>query len=222
MKKPLFVASALVLAAFGASPAFAQAAEGNWMMRVRAVHIDTANESDAIPGVLPADAIHVSNKTIPEVDFTYFLTPNIAAELILTVPQKHDVSIPALGGKVGTFKHLPPVLSVQYHFAPTATVRPYLGAGVNFTRIMSVDLGTADAVTQTLGGGNTGTNNLDRTSVGLSLQAGLDFKVGQNAFINIDVKKVKLRTDLENSALGHLAKVKVDPLLVGVGFGFKF
>ena len=56
------------------------------------------------------------DKTIPELDISYFFTPNIAAELVLTVPQEHRVYLN--GTDIGSFKHLPPTLTLQYHFMP--------------------------------------------------------------------------------------------------------
>ena len=212
--------------ALGSTATMAQQSEGNWMMRVRAVHIDTDNKSDAIAAAaIPTDGIHVSNKTIPEVDFTYFLNKNLAAELILTYPQRHDVNITASAAgafKAGTFKHLPPTLTLQYHFAPNAQLRPYVGAGINYTRISNVSLGPLDAVTRTLGGGNTGSNYLDKNSWGGALQVGFDVKIGSNSYLNFDIKKVYIQTDLSNTVFGKLSTVKVDPVLIGVGYGFKF
>ena len=226
MKKVLLALTG-ALTALGAGSAIAQQNEGNWMMRVRVVNIDTANKSDAIAAAaIPGDGIQVSNKTIPEIDFSYFLTKNLAAELILTYPQRHDVNIAAsaVGAfKAGTFKHLPPTLTLQYHFAPDGQFRPYVGAGINYTRISGVNLGPLDAVTKTLGvGGNTGTNRLDKNSFGGALQVGFDIKVGPKSYLNFDVKKVYLQTDLSNSVLGKLSTVKVDPLLVGIGYGVRF
>ena len=77
-----------------------QAQETPWMVRARAVNLDMANKDSTGLGLT------VDNKTIPEVDVSYFFTPNIAAELILTVPQKQTVS--SNGTSNGTFKHLPP------------------------------------------------------------------------------------------------------------------
>ena len=135
MKKNLaraLVATTL-LGTLCAVPALAQETQGNWLVRARAVRLDPANKSDAIGALaVPEDAITINNKTIPEVDITYFFTPNIAAELVLTVPQKQRVTIEqsALGGPVdiGTFKHLPPTLTLQYHFLPEGTFRPGLCA----------------------------------------------------------------------------------------------
>ena len=135
-------AAAAAAAVAAAMPAAAQ--EGSWVARFRAVRINTADKSDAVTvagvGSLPSDAIHVSKKTIPEVDFSYYFTNNLAAELILTVPQKHDVIVPALGGKIGDFKQLPPTLTAQWHFLPGQVFDPYVGAGLNLTLVSSVNL----------------------------------------------------------------------------------
>ena len=118
----------------------AQAEKGNFIVRARAVYIDSANKDSTGLG------LSINNKTIPEVDITYFFSPNLAAELILTYPQKHTLS--SNGTEIGTLKHLPPTLSLQYHFAPNDTFRPYVGAGLNFTNISDVKWG---ATAQSLG-----------------------------------------------------------------------
>ena len=105
MKKAI-LAVVLGGVAFGA-----MAQETPWQVRARAVHINPADKSDPIAGVGASDRIGVSNKTIPEVDISYFFTPNISAELVLTYPQKHDVTLD--GSKIGTFKPLPPTLRAQ-------------------------------------------------------------------------------------------------------------
>jgi outer membrane protein len=203
MKKPV---AAIVLAILGISGGHAMAADSPWLVRARAVNIDPANESAPVGGTGASDRITVSKKTIPEVDISYFFSPNLSAELVLTYPQKHDVYLD--GGKIGTFKHLPPVLSAQYHFLPDAQFNPYLGAGVNYTRISKVDL---------LGG----KGGLDNSSVGLSLQAGFDVKIDKSWSFNVDVKKVRIRSDVTSSG-AKISDVKIDPLLVGVGLGYRF
>lgn len=203
MKK---TAALLALIAGGIVAGQASAQQSPWQLRVRAVHIDTANKSDPVGGVGAADRITVSNKTIPELDVSYFFTPNIAAELILTVPQKHRVFLD--GADIGSFRHLPPTLTLQYHFSPESRWSPYVGAGINYTRISSVNL---------LGGAG----KLERNSVGLALQAGLDYRLDKNWSLNFDIKKVQIRSDvLVGDAV--ISKVKVDPLLVGVGIGYRF
>lgn len=195
----------LALAALGfAGQALAQ--QSPWQVRVRAVHIDTANQSDPVGGAGAADRLTVSNKTIPEVDISYFLTPHIAAELILTVPQKHTVRLD--GADIGTFKHLPPTLTLQYHFTPGADISPYVGAGLNYTAIGKVKL---------LGGAA----DLENQSFGAALQAGVDFRIDRHWVFNVDVKKVQIRSDVIIGG-AKASAVKLDPLLVGVGLGYRF
>ena len=217
MKKNL--ARALVATLLGtlcAVPALAQEAQGNWLVRLRAVHLDPADKSDAIGALaVPKDAITINNKTIPELDITYFFTPNIAAELVLTVPQKQRVTVEqsALGGpvEIGTFKHLPPSLLLQYHFIPDGIFRPYVGAGLNYTRISSTKLSVPTV----------GALELDHNSFGLALGAGLDIAIAKNVFLNFDVKKVQIRTDVKLAGT-KVSTVKVDPWLIGVGVGYRF
>ncbi len=197
MKKQWIVIAALAVC--GAGAVQAQQAEGPWMVRARAVNLDMANK-DSTPLSLTVD-----NKTIPEVDVSYFFTPNMAAELILTVPQKQTVS--SSGTSIGTFKHLPPTLLLQYHFTGLNGYKPYVGAGINYTDISKVSLPTG--VT------------LDSHSWGGALQAGVDIPLDKNWSINFDVKKVYIKTDVYSTGTS-VGTLKLDPVLVGVGLGYRF
>jgi outer membrane protein len=196
----------LLVAALGLTANLAAAQTSPWLLRVRAVHIDTANQSDPVGGTGAPDRITVSNKTIPELDISYFLSSHIAAELILTYPQEHTVRLD--GAEIGHFRHLPPTLTLQYHLAPEQTISPYLGAGVNYTRLSHVGL---------LGG----TGDLENASFGLALQAGVDFRLAPNWTFNVDLKKLQLRSDVFIGG-ARVSAVKVDPLLLGVGLGYRF
>lgn len=200
MKKSVLAIALCSLAALSSQAFAQQSQEGSWLVRVRAVNLDPANKSDPIGGVGASDRLTINSKVIPELDISYFFTPNWATELVLTYPQKQKVSLD--GAQIGTFKHLPPTLTLQYHFTPEKTISPYVGAGINYTRISSVNL---------LNGAAT----LEKSSVGLALQAGVDFKIDRNWSINLDVKKVQIRSDV-NTAAGQLSAVKVDPWLIGV------
>lgn len=193
-------------------PASALAQDSPWMVRARGVYIHTADKSDAIPSLkVPDDAITVSRKLIPEVDITRFLGKNVAAELILTYPQQHDVELS--GTKIGTFKHLPPVLSLQYHFSPEATVRPYIGIGANLTLISSVKLSVPGV----------GALDLENSSVGISGQGGVDVKIGPKLYLNADVKYVTLASDVFLKAGGtKVSAVTLNPWLVGAGLAYRF
>jgi outer membrane protein len=177
-----------------------------WQVRARIINLAPADNADPVGGVGASDRLSVSRKTIPEVDISYFFTPNLAAELVLTYPQKHTVYLD--GNNVGTFKHLPPALLLQYHFTPDKQFSPYLGAGVNYTRISNVNL---------LGGAG----NLENSSVGFALQAGVDYRLDKNWSLNLDIKKVQIRSDLMISG-AKVSALRVDPLMVGIGLGYRF
>ena len=134
MKRTLLAVAAVCALSSGA--AFAQQAEGPWMVRVRAVHLDSVNKDSTGLG------LSINDKWMPELDVSYFFTPNIAAELVLTYPQKHDLRANGLG-QIGSLKHLPPTLLAQYHFTNFGAFKPYVGAGVNFTRFSSVNFDPA-------------------------------------------------------------------------------
>lgn len=176
----------------------AQQSEGPWMVRARAVHLDSANKDSTPLGLT------VNNKTIPEVDVSYFFTPNVAAELILTVPQKHTLR--AGGAAIGSLKHLPPTLLLQYHFN-TSGIKPYVGAGLNYTRFSSVKAPAGV--------------DIDRNSFGAALQVGVDIPLQKNLYLNFDIKKVFIKTDVTANG-AKLGSFKVDPVLVGVGLGWRF
>lgn len=202
MKKTL-IAIAAAASALTAGTAFAQSFDGTspWQVRVRALHLDSDNG-----GAAGAAGVSINNKWMPELDVSYFFTPNIAAELVLSYPQKHDVRLGA--DKVGTLKHLPPTLLAQYHFTNFGAFKPYVGAGVNYTRFSNVNI--AD-----------GAVTVKKNSFGGALQLGFDYKLDKNWSLNFDIKKVYLGTKVTGAGLEG-AKFKVDPWLVGVGVGYRF
>jgi outer membrane protein len=112
------------------------------------------------------------------------------------------------GASMGTFKHLPPSLLLQYHFTGLNGYKPYVGAGVNYTRITSVNL---------LDGGAT----LEDHSWGGALQVGLDIPLDKNGSLNFDLKKVYIRSDVSLGTANQGA-LKLDPVWMGVGLGYRF
>ena len=196
--KKLIVTTAVCALLSGA--AFAQ--ESPWMVRARAVGINMANKDATGLGLT------VDNKTIPEVDISYFFNKNVAVEVVLTVPQKQTVNSITLGYDIGTFKHLPPTVTLQYHFDGSSAVKPYVGAGINYTQFSKVNL---------LSGGA----DMSDHSWGAAIQAGLDFPIDKNLSFNIDVKKVNIKTDVFVGGV-NAGVLKVNPTLLGVGLGYRF
>jgi len=187
MKKSL-LAAATLCALTTAGTALAQQGEGPWLVRARAVSLQSANSDGTTLG------LSINDKIIPEVDISYFFSKNLAAELILTVPQEHTLNSKTVGRDIGTLKHLPPTLLLQYHL-DMGGYKPYVGAGVNFTQFSDVKLNVAGA-------------DVKSTSTGGALQ-------------NFDVKKVYIGTEVYLNGVKQ-GDFKVDPLLVGVGLGWRF
>lgn len=192
----------------------AQAAEKSpWMIRGRALLVLPEENLDKVnPNISTLD-VTIDNSVVPELDITYFFTDNIAAELILgTTP--HDVKTTGPGLDLGRVWLLPPTLTLQYHFAPEGKIRPYVGAGVNYT----IFYGQGDE--------GAGVSNVDYdNSFGWALQAGVDIPINDHWAMNIDVKQLFLSTtaSLDVAGVGHVkADVDINPLLVGFGVGYRF
>ena len=199
MRKLLFLAGLLFTVSLSAQ---------NWQVRLRGVSVQPYEKSTV--GGEDSD-VNISNAFIPELDFTYFFNKNFAAELILGT-SKHDVKVGNDEVSLGSVRLLPPTVTLQYHFYPTKSLKPYVGAGLNYTIFYSVENG------DTLG--------MDyKNNVGFALQGGVDYFVNDKFFLNVDIKKLYLKTDVDVD-LGLPAtvpaEVKINPLLIGFGVGMKF
>ncbi len=176
-----------------------------WKARFRVVSI-IPNVGDDIDG---AD-VDISTAYIPELDFTYFFNENWAAELILGTA-KHDVDVNLGDGvDLGHVWLLPPTLNLQYHFTG-GEITPYLGAGINYTIFYGIDEGDVVGM------------DYDN-SVGFSMQAGFDYDLNEKWFLNLDIKKLLLKTDVTVDTGEGILPVEVDinPLVIGIGIGMKF
>lgn len=225
MKK--LMALLLVAGAAISSPAYAQDHEGlqagDVLVRLRGIWVTPNERSSGITPSLPGEKVSVSDGYSPEVDFTYMATDQIGFELIAATT-KHSVSgksgTTGSIGKLASTWVLPPTLTVNYHFNNTGKIRPYVGAGVNYTFFWNEDAsqGLENAV---------GTTHVKLSdSFGWAAQAGVDIDVGKNLFVNFDVKYIDIDTTatLNNPAtLGvQQVRVNIDPLVVGAGVGFRF
>lgn len=229
MKKSLVV---LALAALF-SPMVAQAEAGDWVVRARAVNISPNEDSElgktvnknVAPVMSNGAELKVDSNTILEFDISYYITKNIAAELILATGSKHEVSVSKEPGAVvpnqllGSVDVLPPTLTVQWHFNPDQTVDPYVGAGINYSRFLDKKLDVRQ-------GPLAGTDiKVDSDSWGYALQAGVDINLKDGWLINADVKYIDLDTDVKlRTASGwtKIDKLDIDPWVFGIGIGKKF
>ena len=180
---------------------------GQFMVRGRAVYLNFENgQSGGLP--LGGDTkIQAQNTWIPEVDFTYFFTKNIAAELVLTYPQ--DININVGGVKAGTISALPPSLLLQYHFTDLGPFKPYVGLGVNYTLFYKRN-NILDGAAQ-----------VSNSSFGVAGQVGFDYMLNKNWGLNVDLKYIQMATDV--TVMGDkIGKVNLNPLTIGVGVAYRF
>ncbi len=207
----LTVISASLFAVSTANAAnFKPKSAGDILIRARVV--DVVSDED-ITGNIPGSA-DLNNDVIPELDFSYFFTDHIAAELIAGT-SKHDFKWNTGSSKVdlGSVHLLLPTLTLQYHFMPKQRFSPYVGAGINYTHFYAEDT-------------SSGITSIDyKDKFGYALQAGFDYAIAGNWSFNVDVKKIFLRTDVHttlNGGTNFTASGHINPWLLGVGVGYRF
>ncbi|PKP72058.1 MAG: OmpW family protein [Alphaproteobacteria bacterium HGW-Alphaproteobacteria-5] len=204
------VALGVVMAGFAAVPAQAEfqgKSAGDFMIRARVLDVVPDESASTTIG----GDVNISNEVVPELDFTYFVTDNIALELIAGIT-KHDVSHKPTGIDLGEVSLLPPTLTLQYHFMPKERFSPYIGAGLNYTFFYNEDPAAGSAVT-----------SIDyEDNFGYALQAGIDYAVADNWYLNLDVKKIFLSTDVSMNGGTIRADVDIDPWIFGAGVGYRF
>tara|TARA_B100001564_G_C20435725_1_gene576681 strand:- start:181 stop:789 length:609 start_codon:yes stop_codon:yes gene_type:complete len=175
-----------------------------WLIRARAISIDPDEQSTV--NNLNAD-VTAEDKITPELDFTYFFTDHVAAELILATA-KHSMGANN-GTDLGNVWILPPTLTAQYHFNPKGTFRPYVGAGMGYIFYYNEDNGSV--------------NNVDyEDGESYALQAGMDYGIDKHWAVNFDVKKLYHSTNVSVNNGAITADVDLDPWVFGAGIAYKF
>jgi len=220
---------------------------GDWQFRIGlgVVSPDTSNDPLVFEGIpLENFRADVDDGIAAVFNLTYFLSPNWGIELLAATPFDHDIdgrgALEPLG-KLGETKHLPPTLSLQYHFRPNQTVRPYIGAGINWTLFFddSVRDSTHEAIVATANGA-LGTNfsggrsklSID-DSFGLALQAGIDFQITDRWFTNFDLRYIQIDADADIKTetfdgagspvlLNSNFDLEIDPWVFSATVGFRF
>ena len=209
-------AAAFTTAAQAEEGFFTPKSDGHWLVRGRAIAV-IPNDSATLSAA--GGDVSISTSVVPELDISYFFTPNIAAELILGVTP-HDVSgAGALAGNdLGSVWLLPPTLTLQYHVTQlgewtgseaAGRFKPYVGAGVNYTAFFDADAGQFNSIDYEDG-------------FGFALQAGVDIEIAEGFFFNIDAKYIFLDTDVSVNRGAVTGDVDINPLIVGVGLGYRF
>lgn len=204
MKRRIITAALLVMA----TSVFAQnkpatTDNNKWGIRLRAI----AAVPQASSYNLSGSDVKISTSVVPELDFTYYFSKNIGAELILgTTHHKVSVDNKTTNTELGKVWLLPPTLNLQYHVAKGSFL-PYIGAGINYT----IFYGAKDV----------NASLAYKNKAAFSTQLGFDYKLNSKWFLNVDVKKIFLKTDVtvKGTQPTVLNDVKINPFVFGIGIG---
>ena len=208
---PLCIALAAVLA-LAATPALAQSA-GSWTVGIGAHNVAPKSDNGTLTATpLGNLTMDVGSNVRPTITGEYFLKDNLGLEVLAALPFQHDINVAGVG-KVGSTKHLPPTVSLQYHFGQ-GKVRPFVGLGVNYTTFFSTK--TEGAIAGT---------NLDLSdSWGLAGHVGIDFKISEKGALRVDYRTIDIDTKvkLNGANLGTRNTVNIDPSVYGIAYVFAF
>jgi len=208
--------TAWLLAAIAAATALPAAAQsrGDWTLGLGIHNVDPKSDNGSLDatalGLGPLPPTEVGNSVRPTITAEYFIRDNLGLEVLAALPFRHDIDIRGVG-KVGSTKHLPPVVSLQYHFANSSKATPFVGLGLNYTTFFSEDATGALA----------GTDLELGDSWGLAAHAGVDFAVGERSAIRIDARWADIDSDVKVNGT-KVGTANIDPLVYGVAWVVKF
>jgi len=203
-KRSIGLALACALAFAGAAAA---QESGTWWLKVGGHVVDPKSDNGTVAG--GALDVTVGDSLRPTVMVEYFVAPNLGVELLAAWPFRHDVEVNGI--EAASVDHLPPTLSLQYHFNAEGAVSPFVGAGVNYTLFFSEDPTGPIAGTDL---------ELD-ASFGLAAHAGIDFRLSERLALGVDVRWIDLDSDVSVDG-DEIGTVEIDPLAYGAYLRMRF
>jgi outer membrane protein len=232
MNKSLLGASLIALAI--AAPLANAHQAGDILLRAGAITVNPNTDSSSVKvdqgplsGADLGGKATLGSDTQLGLNFAYMITDHLGIELLAATPFEHEVKIKgtalsAANGKLGSFKQLPPTLSLVYYpLEARSAFQPYVGAGVNYTWMYDEHVGSEARAN---GFSNFNTKN----SWGMAFQVGADYMLTDNILINAQMRYINIdtRATVENDAVapGTRARVNVDadPFIYMVGVGYRF
>lgn len=194
------LALALISAAALTTPALAQSA-GDMTLGLGLGFVQPKDDN----GIVAGGTTEIGSNTRPTITFEYFIRDNIGLEVLAALPFKHDIKIG--GAKVGTTKHLPPTVSVNYHFPTGGALKPFIGAGINYTTFFEDHSPLGDL-------------KIDN-SWGLAAHLGVDYAISEKGALRMDLRYLDIDSDVKLNG-AKVGRVEVDPLVAGVAYVMKF
>jgi len=187
---------------------------GDFFMRAGSATVRPTEGSDNVLGM---GGFNVSNDTQLGLTFTYMATDNIGFELLAATPFRHKVGLGATGN-LATVRQLPPTLMAQYYFFDSnSKVRPYVGAGINYTTFYDAKFNQT--------GKDAGLSDLSvKDSWGLAGQVGLDYQINRDWMLNASLWYMDIDTEVKFKANGEQQNIntRIDPWVFFFGVGYRF
>lgn len=188
---------------------------GDFFMRAGTATVRPNASSDSVLGM---GEFSVDNNTQLGLTFDYMVTDNVGVELLAATPFRHRVGLGPTG-TLATVHQLPPTLMAQWYFGDaTSKVRPYVGAGINYTMFFKTDFNDT--------GKDAGLSNLSvKNSWGAAGQAGLDYMIDKNWMLNMSVWYINIDAKVKFDA-GDAGRqsidTKINPWVFMFGAGYTF
>ncbi|AFO90747.1 OmpW family protein [Phaeobacter inhibens] len=183
-----------------AGPVLAQS-QGDWTLGVGIANVNPKSDNGTVAGA----AATIDDDTALTFTAEYFIRDNIGIELLAASPFEHDISLN--GAYTATTKHLPPTLSVNYHFPTQTKFKPFVGVGINYTTFFEES-------------SPAGVISLD-DSVGLALNLGADWQISDRGALRVNVRYMDIETDVTLNGT-KIGTVEIDPVTVGFGYVHRF
>ena len=221
MTKLSQIAIAVTALSTGMAALPATAAQGDILLRFGPASVMPNDDSGEVEP-LSGTGVEVDDGNSVAFTITYMYTDNFGIEVLGALPFEHDIKGDkgAIDGvEVGSIEHLPPTVVAQYYFQPQSNVRPYVGAGINYTIFSNED---ADSEIEAVVGDTD--ISLD-DSVGLAVMGGVDVDINEDWFFNASLWYIDIETEaeLETAGAGDLeVDVDIDPWVVMLGVGTRF
>jgi outer membrane protein len=195
-------ATAMILMTMGVTQSTLAQDAGEWIVRGGFHTMTPKSDSSA-----PFDVDSTSGLTFTA---TYMFAPKWGVELLAGLPFVHGITLQG-AGEVAETDLLPPTLSAQYHINPNGRVRPYIGAGLNYTFFSDERTwGVLQGKKLELAG-----------SYGPAAQVGIDIDVVPGWFINLDARWFDIDTDAKLDGVDQ-GTVEIDPYAFGLSVGHRF
>lgn len=197
--KTLCIAAAAALAL--AAPVAAQSA-GEWTLGLGIGSVQPKSNNGTVAGT----TLEVDDNIRPTITAEYFIRDNLGVELLAATPFKHDIALAGVGG-IGSVKHLPPTLSLNWHFETGTQWKPFVGVGLNYTTFFSEKSPLGDLTL--------------KNSWGPAVNLGTDYWINDNAAIRANVRWIGIKSDVHLDG-AYIGEAKINPVVWGASYVMKF